>query len=71
MSAAADLFRQHAGEVRRLAAHVVAKPFDLDNLLALIAGELAYQVMVRLNWVSVACLVGRKGLLMGIARSAP
>ena len=40
MSGAADWLRQHSSELRHLQAHMVAKPFDLDELLALIAREL-------------------------------
>jgi DNA-binding response OmpR family regulator len=40
MSAAADRLDQHAFILRDLRCPVLEKPFDLDDLLALIAGEL-------------------------------
>ena len=40
MSAASDRLDQHAFTLRDLRCPVLEKPFDLDDLLALIAGEL-------------------------------
>jgi DNA-binding response OmpR family regulator len=40
LSAARDMLRQHADELTHLHCHMLDKPFDLDGLFALIAGEL-------------------------------
>jgi DNA-binding response OmpR family regulator len=41
MSAARDTLRQHAGALAALGYPTLEKPFDLDRLLALVAGALA------------------------------
>jgi CheY-like chemotaxis protein len=41
VSAALHVLRQHATDLTQLDCQVLQKPFDLDNLLGLIAGALA------------------------------
>jgi two-component system alkaline phosphatase synthesis response regulator PhoP len=40
MSAAHEALRQHQGKLTELQCHVLEKPFDLDDLRALVMGEL-------------------------------